>query len=124
MIFLKILFAGYFIQLTPIDRLPSYHATSFGGGYAFSATLKVTPGKYFDSVHALLCTKRHDGYDPIYRHLPDRAQSGAGVLSIHPSQGEGRDRLSFSSNRRLMQPRPACTRSVPLSDIPAKADQS
>jgi len=99
MIFLKILFTSNFIQLTPTIRLPSYHATGFGGDYACYATLKVRPCKSFDSVHALLCTKRHDGYNPIYRHLSDRAQSGAGVLSIHPSQRQGRDRLSFSSNR-------------------------
>ena len=87
------------IQFTPTNRLLSYHATGFDGDYVFYATLKVTPCKPFDSVHALLCTRRHDRSNLIYRHLPDRAQSGEGALSIHPSQREGRDRLSFSSNR-------------------------
>ena len=85
--------------LTPTIRLLSYRATGFGGDYVFYATLKVTPCKPFDSVHALLCTRRHDRSNLIYRHLPDQAQSGASALSTHPSQREGRDRLSFSSNR-------------------------
>ena len=62
-------------QLTPTNRLLSYRATGFGDDYVFYATLKVTHCKSFDSVHALLCTKRHDRCNLIYRHLPDQARS-------------------------------------------------
>jgi hypothetical protein len=85
-------------QLTPINRLLSYHATGFCGGYAFYATGTVKPCRYFDSVHAMLCTKLHVRSNLIYRHLPDRIRTDADAFSILPSPLEGQDRRSFSSN--------------------------
>ena len=85
-------------KFTLINQLPSYHATDFGGGYVFCATGKLMSNRNFDSVHAQPCTKRHDGYSLLYRHLPDQERSDADALARHPWPGGGQGRHSFFSN--------------------------